>query len=65
MVKSCSMCERQTETETDVDVDVDVDGIIAVWKTVQCTAKQEVGAEGKLQPKLLLESRGVRSALGQ
>ena len=33
----------------------DVDEVITVGRTVQYTVKQKVGAEGKLQPKVLLE----------
>ena len=29
-------------------------GVVTIWRTVQHTDKQEVGAEGKSQPKVLL-----------
>ena len=59
MVKSLSMMSER-----------DVNGVVTVWRTVQHTDEQEVGAEGRSQSNKRWEQRGrsqskVRSVQGQ
>ena len=39
----------------------DADGVITIWKMVQHTDKEEVGAEGKSKPEVLLGCRRCKS----
>ena len=45
---------RERQRETKRETETEVDEVIIVERTAQYTEKHEVGAEGKLQPELLL-----------